>query len=151
MLDQTTRILSENLARAMTRRTFLTRAGQAVFGVVATVAPGHSLVERAEARRDPGVDPLAVVCTPPGPYCNTGGGPLSGCHGAHCFQNLSGGQVRQCHVFYQFFPTGCWTNVVAGGYWTCCDCQCDGGSNCGCAQYSGSPVPLPDKPGSARG
>ena len=43
-----------------------------------------------------------------------------------------------------------WTNVVTGGYWTCCDCRCgdrNEGPTCGCAQFSGSPAPRPDSPG----
>jgi hypothetical protein len=124
----------------------LKRAGQATFGVVATLAAGHSLASRASAATvGPRVDPM-ISCAPPGPYCNTGGGNLSGCHGAHCFQHLSGGQVLQCHVYYTFYQTGCWTTAVSGGYWTCCDCQCTGGPTCGCAQFSTGPVPLPDGP-----
>jgi hypothetical protein len=150
-LDHTTRLLSEGLARTLDRRSFLKRAGQATFGVVATLAAGHSLAARAEAMTGgpgPSVDPM-ITCSPPGPYCNTGGGNLSGCHGAHCFQHLSGGQVLQCQVYYTFYPTGCWTTAVSGGYWTCCDCACspNGGSpHCGCAQFSATPIPLPDGP-----
>ncbi len=150
VLDHTTRILSEGLARAVNRRTFLKRAGQATFGVVATLAAGHSLADRAAAMRSPGVDPLTPNCAPPGPYCNTGGGDLSGCHGGHCFQHMSQNQVVQCHVYYQYYASGCWTSNGTGGFWTCCDCQCTGGATCGCAQFSGSPSPLPDTPGLAK-
>ena len=156
MFEQTTRVLSENLARAIDRRTFLKRAGQATFGVVATLAAGHSLAGRAAATAGPGpsVDPMQPQCAPPGPYCNTGGGQLSGCHGAHCFQHLSGGQVLQCQVMYGWYQAGCWTTAAAGGYWTCCDSACvpNGGSPlCGCAQFSTGPVPLPDGPASTKG
>jgi hypothetical protein len=159
MFEQTTRVLSENLARAVDRRTFLKRAGQATFGVVATIAAGHSLAGRAAATAGPGpsVDPMQPQCAPPGPYCNTGGGQLSGCHGAHCFQHLSGGQVLQCQVMYGWYQAGCWTTAVSppgSGYWTCCDCACgpNGGSPlCGCAQFSTGPVPLPDGPASTKG
>jgi len=145
-LDHTARLLSEGLARAVNRRTFLKRAGQATFGVVATLAAGHSLAERADAQiKHPNVDPLNPLCGPPGPYCNTGGGDLSGCHGAHCFQHLYNGQVIQCHIWEAFYPAGCWTTAAGNGaYWTCCDCLCDGGPSCGCAQLSTGPVPLPD-------
>lgn len=147
MFEQTTRILSESLARAVNRRTFLKRASQGTFAVVATLAAGHSLSERAAARKMPNVDPLAPQCAPPGPYCNTGGGNLSGCHGAHCFQHLYNGQVLQCQVYYTYYQAGCWTTAVSGGYWTCCDCRCGtGGPTCGCAQFSVGPVPLPDGP-----
>jgi len=139
------------LARALNRRTFLKRAGQATFGVVATLAAGHSLAERAEAMaKSPNVDPLVPNCAPPGPYCNTGGGNLSGCHGAHCFQHLSSNVVVQCQVYYAFYPGGCWTSSGTGGFWTCCDCQCNGGATCGCAQFSATPSPLPDGPGATR-
>src|SRR5689334_22835842 len=141
MFERTTRLLSENLARTVDRRTFLKRASQSTFAVLATVAAGHSLSGRAAAEKNnPGVSPL-ISCAPPGPYCNTGGGQLSGCHGAHCFQHLSGAQVVQCHVYYAFYQAGCWTTASGGGYWTCCDCQCDGGATCGCAQFSSGPIP----------
>lgn len=152
MFEQTTRVLSENLARAIDRRTFLKRAGQATFGVVATLAAGHSLAGRAAATAGPGpsVDPMQPQCAPPGPYCNLDGqNNPNGCHGAHCFQHRSNGQVLQCQVYYTYYQTGCWTTAVSGGYWTCCDCACspNGGSpHCGCAQFSVGPVPLPDGP-----
>ncbi len=150
VLDHTTRLLSEGLARALNRRVFLKRAGQATFGVVATLAAGHSLAERAAAMRHPGVDPLTPNCAPPGPYCNTGGGDLSGCHGGHCFQHMSGNQIVQCHIWTAFYPAGCWTTASGNAYWVCCDCQCDGGSSCGCAQLTTAPSPLPDGPGAAK-
>ena len=37
MFEQTTRVLSESLARAVNRRTFLKRASQGTFAVLATV------------------------------------------------------------------------------------------------------------------
>lgn len=152
MFEQTTRVLSENLARAVNRRTFLKRASQGTFAVMATLAAGHSLSERAAAQRiGPSVDPLVPSCAPPGPYCNLNGvNEPNGCHGAHCFQHRSGTQVLQCQVYYAFYQAGCWTTAVSGGYWTCCDCQCTGGPTCGCAQFSTGPVPLPDSPGAAK-
>jgi len=143
------------LARAVNRRTFLKRAGQATFGVVATLAAGHSLSERAEAQRvGPNVDPLVPSCAPPGPYCNLDGqNNPNGCHGAHCFQHRSNGQVLQCQVMYGWYQAGCWTTASGGGYWTCCDCACgpNGGSPlCGCAQFSTGPIPLPDSPERAK-
>jgi hypothetical protein len=152
MFEQTTRVLSENLARAINRRTFLKRAGQATFGVVATLAAGHSLAERAAAAKiGPQVDPMAPVCNPPGPYCNLDGVNLpNGCHGAHCFQHRYNGQVVQCRLAYNWYQAGCWTTAANGGYWTCCDCSCSpsgtGSPFCGCAQFSVGPVPLPDGP-----
>src|SRR4051812_48779506 len=121
-LNQTTRILSENLARAINRRTFLKRTSQSVFAGLMALAVGQALPGRAAAQRGGPQPPQPpnISCAPPGPYCNTGGGDLSGCHGAHCFQHLYQGQAIQCRVYYAFYQTGCWT--TSG--WTCCDCEC---------------------------
>src|SRR5205085_1981097 len=154
MLEQTTRIWIENLARAIDRRTFLKRTGQATFLAVAGLAAGHGLAGRAFAqRRTPYSSPQPappgtpdINCSPPGPYCNTGGGNLSGCHGAHCFEHLNGGQVRTCHVYYAYYPSGCWTSGSGTSAWFCCDCQCSDGSTCGCAQQNVSQPPQPDRP-----
>jgi len=144
--DQTTRLLSENLARAVNRRTFLKRASQSAFIGLISLAVGQGLPGRASARGGPNPpQPPNITCSPPGPYCNTGGGNLSGCHGAHCFQHLYNGSIKQCKVYYQYYATGCWTS---GDGWTCCDCECGTPvvAHCGCAQYTGSPAPLPDGP-----
>jgi hypothetical protein len=154
MLDKTTRILSESLARALDRRAFVKRVGQTTFAGLAALAAGQLMptIAAARAGRQPPVQ--APNCAPPGPYCNTGGGILSGCHGAACFQHLYNGQVVQCRVYYSFYQVGCWTSSGSGGYWTCCDCQCyQGGSpvtTCGCAQFSNTPAPRPDRPMGAR-
>jgi hypothetical protein len=142
MLEEKVRLASESLARSINRRRFLKWSGAIIFGGLAAVAAGQMTVGRASARRLP---PPDISCSPPGPYCNTGGGDLSGCHGASCFQHLSG-QIRACHVVYYWYQAGCWTTSSGGGYWTCCDCQCDDGSFCGCAQFSNSPAPRPDGP-----
>jgi len=159
MFENTTRIVAENLTRAVDRRTFLKRASQATMAGLMALAAGHGLAGRANATRLPGggsggTDIPAISCSPPGPYCNTGGGNLSGCHGGHCFQHLSGGVIVQCHVYYQYYQAGCWTTASGGGYWTCCDCQCTGGATCGCAQFNMTgqpPPPLPDAPGGGKG
>src|SRR5438045_2650271 len=137
MLEQRIRFVSEALARAMDRRTLLRRAGGAMVSGVATLAVG-SLISTSPARAATRGGPIvpAITCAPPGPYCNTGGGDLSGCHGAHCYQHLSGGQIVACHVYYAFYPGGCWTS---GDGWTCCDCQCSSGGSCGCAQFHSTP------------
>jgi len=145
MFEQTTRVLSESLARAVNRRTFLKRASQGTFAVVATIAAGHGLSTRATAAKvGPQVDPLAPQCAPPGPYCNLDGvNTPNGCHGAHCFQHMNAGVVRTCRVYYAFYPSGCWTYYnPTDGSWTCCDCRCDNGSTCGCAQFSPTPITL---------
>jgi hypothetical protein len=142
MLEQRIRIVSESLARAVNRRTFLRQVGGAVVSGVAALALGPTLTSsRAWAAAPKGNKPVipAITCSPPGPYCNTGGGNLSGCHGAHCYQHLSGGVVQTCHVYYQYYQVGCWTSSDS---WTCCDCQCTGGVTCGCAEYVGTPVTL---------
>jgi hypothetical protein len=141
MLEQRIRIVSEALARAVNRRTFLRQTGSAVVSGVAALALGSILSSStAKASAQKGKGPLvpAISCSPPGPYCNTGGGDLSGCHGAHCYQHLSGGQVLTCQVFYVYYNVGCWT--TSG--WTCCDCMCTGNVPCGCAELLGNPVTL---------
>jgi len=148
-LDQTTRLLSETLARAVDRRTFLKRTSQSVFAGLMALAVGQALPGRASATGSGPQPPQqpTITCSPPGPYCNTGGGQLSGCHGAHCFQHLTGGQIYQCQVYYQYYQAGCWTTAVSGGYWTCCDCSCGSPrvATCGCAQFSTGVPPLPDR------
>src|SRR5690349_15120010 len=125
MLDKATRIVSENLARAMDRRAFVKRTGQTAFASLAALAAGQAMPMIAAARAGQPAPPMPTPqCAPPGPYCNTGGGDLSGCHGGSCFQHLYQGQVIQCRVFY-IYQAGCWTTPASGGgYWTCCDCEC---------------------------
>jgi hypothetical protein len=159
MIEQTarvTRIMSENLARAMNRRKFIKRAGETVFAGVAALAAGHM----APALTSAGPTPVEQIvgspqCAPPGPYCNTGSGILSGCHGGSCFQHrdTTTGEILQCRVFY-IYQAGCWTTHTGGGYWVCCDCECfnstgGGRRSCGCAQWSGTPDPRPDGGGKA--
>jgi len=148
VLEQTTRIFSENLARALDRRSFLKRAGEVTFAGVAALAAGHLVPSLAAAGSTTGSVPRTPSCSPPGPYCNLNGtNEPNGCHGASCFQHMSGGNVYQCRVYYTYYQAGCWTTSVTGGYWTCCDCSCTNGSTCGCAQFNGSPAPRPDAPG----
>lgn len=148
MLEKTTRIVTENLARNMNRRKFLRRTGETVFLGLSALAAGRSMPRLAYASAGPGAPPPGPpACAPPGPYCNLNGvNEPNGCHGGSCFQHLAGGEVRQCRLWY-IYQAGCWTTAANGGYWTCCDCQCDGGSTCGCAQFNGSPSPRPDTPG----
>jgi hypothetical protein len=144
MLEQRIRVVSEALARTMNRRTFLRQTGTAVASSVTALALGSILstsAARASAPKAKGPLVPAISCSPPGPYCNTGGGDLSGCHGAHCYQHLYNGQVETCHVYYQYYQVGCWSTASGGGYWTCCDCQCTS-TTCGCAEYTGNPVTL---------
>jgi len=148
MLEQKTRFITENLARSINRRSFLRRTGEATFaGMVALAAGrGGSVFAARSGTRPP--QPTVPSCSPPGPYCNLNGvNEPNGCHGGSCFQHLSGGNVQQCHVYYQYYQAGCWTTSASGGYWTCCDCQCANSSTCGCAQFNGSPSPRPDGPG----
>ncbi|HUS15490.1 MAG TPA: hypothetical protein VM536_10805 [Chloroflexia bacterium] len=156
MFEQGTRIISESLARAVDRRTFMKRASQAAFAGVLTLVAGHGVAGRAAAAAGGTKPPvLAPVCSPPGPYCNYEGGYPSqpdSCRGAHCWQHLVGGVVRQCRVYYTYYQSGCWTTASGGGYWTCCDCECLNASGqrvstCGCAQFSTTPAPLPSGSG----
>src|SRR5204863_5413331 len=119
MFEQTTRILSENLARALDRRSFLKKAGQSTFLGVAALAAGHTMSPSALATKDQ----PNISCAPPGPYCSVNGVATDGCHGGSCFQHLYQGQVYQCRVIY-YYQAGCWTTAQGGGYWTCCDCAC---------------------------
>jgi len=151
MFERTTRVLTENLARAMDRRAFVKRVGQVTFASVAALAAGQAMPLIASARERSPLPPVgSPQCAPPGPYCNTGGGDLSGCHGGSCFEHLYQGQVVQCRLWY-IYQAGCWTTPSGGGYWTCCDCQCYQNdvvvNSCGCAQYSGNPQPRPDRIG----
>ena len=147
MLERTTRIVSENLARSISRRSFLTQVTGALFAGVATVASGHLFVSDASAAagRAPRI-PTIPPCTSPGPWCNLdgNGSDPNGCHGSSCFQHMVNGLVLQCRLWYDMYQSGCWTTPVSGGYWVCCDCQCTGGHTCGCAQYSGNIRPRPD-------
>ena len=150
MLERTTRIVSENLARSFDRRAFLKRTGETAFLGMAALAAGHAMPGRASAASPGGQPPRVPSCAPPGPYCNLNGNTQdpNGCHGGSCFQHLYNGQVYQCRVFY-IYPAGCWTTAASGGYWTCCDCECGTPrvTTCGCAQFSANPVPRPDAPG----
>jgi hypothetical protein len=149
MLEKTTRIVSENLARAIDRRSFLKRTGETAFAGIAALAAGHLVPAFASASRSPGIVPRTPSCAPPGPYCNLDGtNEPNGCHGASCFEHLYQGTVYQCRVFY-IYQAGCWTTAATGGYWTCCDCECGSPrvTTCGCAQFSSSPAPRPDTPG----
>ena len=149
MLDKATRILSENLVRAIDRRDFLKRTGETVFAGVITLAAGHTLAPTALAGAQRPAPPAVPRCAPPGPYCNLDGNNSdpNGCHGGSCFQHRINGQVEQCRVYYSFYQAGCWTTADAGGYWTCCDCECGTPrlSSCGCAQFSMTPSPRPDR------
>jgi hypothetical protein len=147
MLEQKVQFISENLARSMNRRRFVKQAGTTVFGALAAMAAGHMVIGRASAQ-GPQPPTQQPNCAPPGPYCNTGGGILSGCHGSSCFQHLYNAQVLQCRVYYAYYQAGCWTSSGTGGYWTCCDCECGTPvvAHCGCAQFSGGPLPRPDGP-----
>src|SRR5580765_823815 len=124
MLEKTTRILSESFARSINRRSFLKRTGEATFGAMIALAAGHLTPAATMARGTIQPPSPNISCSPPGPYCNTGGGDLSGCHGGACFQHLYNGTVYQCRVYYQYYQAGCWTTASGGGYWTCCDCEC---------------------------
>jgi hypothetical protein len=143
VLEQRIKVISETLARAVDRRTFLRQTGTAVVSGVTALALG-SLLSTSPARAAVrGVAPAPPQCSPPGPYCNLNGvNDPNGCHGGHCYRHLSGGIVRTCQVYYQYYQAGCWTTASGGGYWTCCDCQCSGGSTCGCAQFTLTPAPL---------
>src|SRR6476660_5042195 len=112
MLENTTRIVSENLARAIDRRAFLKRTGETAFAGLAALAAGRLLTAPAAAGTGPGTAPRTPSCAPPGPYCNLNGtNEPNGCHGGSCFQHLYSGTVYQCRVYY-IYQAGCWTTAV---------------------------------------
>jgi len=151
MFYKTTRIISENLARNMDRRLFLKRTGESMFVGMAALASGHMIPAVTSAKSSQPPQPTVPQCAPPGPYCNLNGvNEPNGCHGGSCFQHFASGQVQQCRLWYCCYQAGCWTTAASGGYWTCCYCQCNDGTTCGCAQFSASPQPRPDAPGYAQ-
>ena len=152
MLKNTTRLLTETLARNMNRRSFVKSASETLFGGVAALAAGHLIPAVAGAAGNPLPRPIVPQCAPPGPYCNLNGqNEPNGCHGGSCYEHLYNGTVLQCYFIY-IYPAGCWTTPVTGGYWTCCDCGCGSPqvTSCGCAQFSAGPVPRPDAPGGSK-
>ena len=151
MLEKTTRMMTENLARGINRRSFLRRTGETTFTALAAMAAGHGMLRPASAATGGGKEPLPPQqrpqCAPPGPYCNLDGISMpTACRGGSCYQHRHNGVVYQCRVYYQWYQAGCWTTAVSGGYWTCCDCECGNPrvASCGCAQFSSAPVPRPD-------
>src|SRR5204863_106088 len=107
MIEKTTRIISENLARTLDRRAFVKRAGEVVFAGLAGMASGHMVPAFAGSwagGQPQPPQPIVPSCSPPGPYCNLNGvNEPNGCHGGSCFQHLSGGSVVQCRVFYAYY------------------------------------------------
>lgn len=162
MLERRIRLVSENLARVLDRRQFIKKTGSAIFAGLIALAAGHSLAGEASATGTRKTRlPLVPICNPPGPYCNTNGvhepnGCLNsrpgGPFNSRCLHHVHEGQTLYCQISYYWYPAGCWTYATTGGYWTCCDCECSvepGGSHiafCGCAGFSGDPVPDPDRP-----
>ena len=155
MIEQKIRLLSEGLARAVDRRKFIKEASAAIFTGIAALASGHALVEGASADGGVAGRPKRVPeCAPPGPYCNLNGvNEPNGCQGGSCFQHRFNNEVLQCRLSYiwGYKEAGCWSTKVAGGFWTCCDCECVGGGGslttyCGCAQFSADPPPRFDRP-----
>jgi hypothetical protein len=143
MLEQKIRFVSEALARGTNRRVFLQRTGGAVVTGITALMLGPLLSKETSTAKAGTLIPSVPNCAPPGPYCNyEGNNPPQpdSCHGAHCYQHRSGGQIVACHVYYAFYQVGCWTASGTGGMWTCCDCQCTGGATCGCAQFTATPT-----------
>lgn len=140
MLEDRVKVFSEALARAIDRRTFVKRVGSTVVAGLGALVMGPLVGKStAKAAATGAMGPLgSPSCAPPGPYCNTGGGILSGCRGGHCYQHQTS-PVVTCDVYYTFYTTGCWTTAVSGGYWTCCDCRCSNNATCGCASFNPGP------------
>jgi hypothetical protein len=149
MLEERTRLASEQLARTMDRRAFLKRTGNVLFASLAAVAAGHVAPALALAGIGDAQPPRVPECiTMRDGYCNRDGNNKdpNACHGASCFQQVWNGELLHCTLHYNPYATGCWTTPVTGGYWVCCDCECGNPiqSLCSCAQWSGSPAPRPD-------
>src|SRR5947208_17141894 len=96
MLEQTARIVSENLARAIDRRIFLKRAGQAAFLGLVALATGQAVTTAAYASKD------LPNCAPPGPSGQAGNHPTDACHAAACFQHMASGHIYQCPGLYTY-------------------------------------------------
>ncbi len=143
MLEQKIKVFSEALARVVDRRTFLRRMGGTMVAGVSAMVMGPALASAGAGAASKALASPTISCSPPGPYCNTGGGDTSGCRGGHCYQHQTAPNTVTCQVYYTYYATGCWTSAVSGGYWTCCDCRCSNNATCGCAQFNpgGNPSP----------
>ena len=109
------RRISERLARASTRRSFLGRGVSVAFGALIGAAAGSA----AAGRRARAGGQFSTECQFPGPAC-----PCDGC-------NPSGTCAKPCLIMTLYYASGCWyINGV-----TCCDCDCNGFQGhevCGC-------------------
>jgi hypothetical protein len=111
---------SEELARKIGRRRFLSRAAASVFGIVAAWS--------VEGIRAPGV--LAQECAVRSSQC-------------HC--NLPNGttcpDTSVCTLDQSFYATGCWCTLTCSyggtcGHYVCCDyINCASGGDCGVATF----------------
>jgi hypothetical protein len=117
---------SEALARRISRRSLLNRWSAALFGVVAAWS--------VEGLRAPGA--LAVSCAAMSSQarCNLPGPNGGQSCGKFCSGSLCKGA---CKFDTSYYATGCWcTQTSNGGYYECCDCNCNGRSRaCGCARF----------------
>jgi hypothetical protein len=81
MLERKTRIVSENLARSISRRRFLAHASGVLFAGIATVASGHLFATGASAVAGPAPRiSTNPVCSPPAPsatWTATGANPTA--------------------------------------------------------------------------
>lgn len=105
--------VSEGLARKTSRRGFIGRSADVMFGALIGTAAGTAMrPDRASAG-------LSTVCVFPGPPCS-------------CETCLANGTcAKPCIISTIVYASGCWVTSDV----TCCDCACQdlpGRGFCGC-------------------
>jgi hypothetical protein len=117
--------LSEGLARRTSRRGLM----ETTFGVLAGAAAGAAI---GSDGADAGIFG-GTVCAFPGPPCP-------------CDRCMSTGVcAKPCVMVTVWYASGCWSDINPQvGPVTCCDCQCEAPSYCGCgSDYHNAPVNCP--------
>lgn len=120
----------EGLARRMDRRRVLRRSAVAAFGLASAWAV-EGFAAPAEVAQTCAATSSRDQCNLPG----VGSCGRKGCNGAAC--------KGACKLDTSWYETGCWCTLTgptgpngAQGYYTCCDCRCNGQRrSCGCSEW----------------